>query len=304
MGPAIYRDVAKTFVTRPTTFRVNTIKADRGEVATALRKLGYKITQVAWNKDAFILENKSKRELTEVALYKEGKIYLQSLASMVPPLVLDAQPGERVLDLTAAPGSKTSQIAAQMQKSGELLANELNKVRFFKLQHNMEHLGVVEPVEDMPWVFTLRMEDGSMLTHEYPEYFDKILVDAPCSGEARFVDGEPKTYGFWKLSKIKQLAYTQQKLLFAAWSALKPGGVLVYSTCTMAPEENEVRIDKLLNRLGDEAVVEDITLDGLKHMKPILEWKERKLHRDVGKTLRILPTKEVEGFYIARIGKK
>ncbi|PIT86848.1 MAG: hypothetical protein COU33_00925, partial [Candidatus Magasanikbacteria bacterium CG10_big_fil_rev_8_21_14_0_10_43_6] len=96
----------------------------------------------------------------------------------------------------------------------------------------------------------------------------------------------------------------QQKLLFAAWSALKPGGVLVYSTCTMAPEENEVRIDKLLNRLGDEAVVEDITLDGLKHMKPILEWKERKLHRDVGKTLRILPTKEVEGFYIARIGKK
>ncbi len=215
---------------------------------------------------------------------------------------MDSQPGEKILDLTAAPGSKTSQIAAHMEKKGELVANELNKVRFFRLKHNMVNLGVVG--ENDEWTFTLRMEDGSFLTQEYLEYFDRVLVDAPCSGEARFIDGVPKTYGFWNEKKIKRLAYRQHKLILAAWSALKPGGVLVYSTCTMAPEENEMRIDKLLERLGDEAIVEDITLDGLKHMKPVLQWKKRDLHPDVAKTLRIVPTKEVEGFYIARIRKR
>lgn len=315
MGPALFREVEKTFIDKPTTFRVNTLKATREEIMRELQEHAYKVTQAPWYKDAFILQNKSKRELTELAMYTDGKIYIQSLASMVPPLVMNPLPGERILDLTAAPGSKTSQIAALMEKKGELIANELNKVRFFRLKHNMETLGVVEDTapemtsgeatqKETSWTFTLRMEDGSFLTQEYPEYFDKILVDAPCSGEARFIDGVPKTYGFWNEKKIKRLAYRQQKLLFAAWSALKPGGTLVYSTCTMAPEENEMRIDKLLERLGDEAIVESIHLEGLKHMKPVLEWKKRILNPEVAKTLRIIPTKEIEGFYIAHITKK
>ena len=302
VGSSRLERVLKTFVDKPTTFRVNTIKATKTEIDTVLREKNYKTSHVSWSADAYVLKNQTKRGLTELDVYKEGKIYIQSLASMVPPLVLDPQSGEKVLDLTAAPGSKTSQIAALMKKQGELVANELNKVRFFRLQHNMEHLGVSDTQDG--WEFRMRMEDGSVLCKEHEGYFDKILVDAPCSGEARFINGYPKSYGFWSEHKIKQVAYRQHKLLMAAWYALKPGGVLVYSTCTMAPEENEARIHKLIDRFGEQVVVEKIVLSGVVSIPAILEWKGKVYHKDIKKTFRMLPTSEVEGFYVARLRKR
>ncbi|PIR74039.1 MAG: hypothetical protein COU35_04320 [Candidatus Magasanikbacteria bacterium CG10_big_fil_rev_8_21_14_0_10_47_10] len=302
VGPSLFTEVRKTFVDKPTTFRVNTIKASRDDVKQILVRDGFKIQQVPWYLDAFILQNKSKRELTDHPLYVEGKLYCQSLASMVPPLVLDPKPGEKVLDLTAAPGSKTSQMAARMEQKGELVANELNKVRFFRLKHNMEGLGVIAEKDD--WIFTLRMEDGSVLSLEYPEYFDKILVDAPCSGESRFIEGYPKTYGYWSEHKIKQVSYRQHKLIMAALSALKPGGTLVYSTCTIAPEENEARVSKIKERFGDSLEVVQPSLSGLKTISAVKEWKGKLYHPDVSKTLRILPTKEIEGFFVAQLKKK
>jgi len=304
-GSSLFCDIRKTFVDKPTTFRVNTIKATREEVLEILKQDGFKVDLVPWNRDAFILRNKTKKELTNLRIYREGKIYIQSLASMVPPIVLEPEAGEKVLDLTAAPGSKTSQMAAMMDQKGELVANEINKVRFFRLKHNMEHLGVMDEEELLPdWDFTLRMEDGSVLTMEYPEYFDKVLLDVVCSGEARFIEGYPKTYGYWSEKKIKMLIYRQQKLLFAAWSALKPGGTLVYSTCTMAPEENEARISKFLERIGDEAEVIEFDIEHLKKMPAVMNWKEKDFHPEVSKTLRILPTKDIEGFFVAKIRKK
>lgn len=304
VGLSSFENIRKTFVTRPTTFRVNTIKTLKHEsIKAGLVSKGFKLQSVPWYKDAYILLNKSKRELTELDIYKEGKIYIQSLASMVPPIVLDPKPGEVVLDLTAAPGSKTSQMAAMMNKVGELVANDLNKVRFFKLKANMENLGVVDK-EKLDWKFTLRMEDGAMLALEYAEpYFDKILLDAVCSSEARFVEGEVRTYGYWSEAKIKKMAYLQQKLLLSAWSVLKPGGVLVYSTCTLAPEENESRVSKLLERC-EGAVVEEINIPGLKKLSPAQEWKGRVFDKQVDKTFRVLPTKEIEGFFVAKIRKK
>lgn len=313
VGASSFQVIKDTFVDRPTTFRVNTLKATKEQVKEYLREHNFKVKDVSWYKDAFILDaNASKRELTGEPLYTEGKIYIQSLASMVPPLILDPKPGEKVLDLTAAPGSKTSQMAAIMGKSGELVANELNKVRFFRLKANMEILGVVTPSNsplaggesESDWNFVLRMEDGSVLSKEYPEYFDKILLDAPCSGESRFVEGYPTSYGFWSEHKIKQVAYRQHKLLMAAWTALKPGGTLVYSTCTISPEENEARISKLLERVGDEAEVQEITLPGIKLLSPVLSWKGREYDKAVKKTLRIFPTKEIEGFFVAKIKKR
>ena len=145
-GVSLFREIEKTFVERPTTFRVKAIKTLKHEnIKTYLEDRGFKIRQALWYKDAFVLLNKSKRELTDLDIYNEGKIYIQSLASMIPPLVLDPQPGEKALDLTAAPGSKTSQIAALMGCVGEIVANDNNKIRFFKLKHNMEVLGVSEP---------------------------------------------------------------------------------------------------------------------------------------------------------------
>jgi len=302
VGPVLSGEIRRTFKDKPTTFRINTIKSSKEEILPLLQEKGFKMKKVSWYGDAFILQNKSKRELTELEIYEQGKIYIQSLASMVPPLILNPKPGEKVLDLTAAPGSKTSQIAALMEQKGELVANELNKIRFFRLQHNMETLGVSKEFPD--WKFVLRMEDGSALTEEYLGYFDKILLDTVCSGEARFIEGYPKSYGYWSEKKIKALVYRQQKLLFAAWSALKPGGTLVYSTCTLAPEENEMRISKLVERLGDEAEVISVNIEGLEKLPPVLEWKDRTLHPEVKKTLRILPTQEIEGFFVAKIKKK
>ena len=350
-GVSLFREIEKTFVERRTTFRINTIKSKKEEVIEVLNQNGFKIRQVTWYKDAFVLLNKSKRELTDLDIYNEGKIYIQSLASMIPPLVLDPQPGEKVLDLTAAPGSKTSQIAALIGCVGEIVANDNNKIRFFKLKHNMEVLGVTNTPrpavaghpsprgdfstslleEGVPrggrevfaWQFTLRMEHGGALCREYPEYFDKILLDAPCSAEARFIAGEPKTHGYWKEQKIKEMAYKQWGLLLAAWSALKPGGTLVYSTCTFAPEENELQITKFLERVKDGEILPaqggsasggDIELKDVKRLPIVKTWpssakatagKKNKVVNPevVKKAMRIMPTREIEGFFVVKIMK-
>lgn len=302
LGPALSTQVEKTFVERPVTFRVNTIRSNKKEVRDALHTAGFKTTYVPWYPDAFVLRNKTKRALMELPIYAEGKIYIQSLASMVPPILLEPQPGDRVLDLTAAPGSKTSQIAAHMGLQGELVANDSNKVRFFKLKHNMELLGVVDERPD--WSFSLRLEYGSKLCQEYEGYFDKILLDAPCTAEARFVQGKAKTYAYWSERKIKEMAYKQRKLLFSALSALRFGGTLVYSTCTMAPEENEVQMHRILEKYGDVVEVVPIKLAGLKRAASIKIWKNKQMHAGVEHTLRILPTAEIEGFFVAKMKKK
>ncbi len=309
-------EILASFVERPTTLRINRIKCpvvydihdkkQPDEVIEFLKQAGFDLEQVAWYPDAYILRNKTKRELTETEPYKEGKIYIQSLASMAPPLVLDPKPGEKVLDLTAAPGSKTSQIAALMEMKGELVANDNNKVRFFKLKHNMELLGVGKGVvkdQDLPWKFMLRMEHGGDLCREYPDYFDKILLDAPCSAEARFVTNNPNTFGYWSERKIKEMAYKQRSLLFAAWGALKPGGRLVYSTCTFAPEENEFQIERLLDRYPD-CELEKIGFPLPLPLPSLKSWKNKDLPVALQNTYRIKPTREVEGFFVAQLRKK
>lgn len=324
VGATAASEIRKTFVRRPTTFRVNRVKCpivldqygkkQPDELIQNLQRDGFQLEKVSWYSDAYILRNKSKRELIDLEIYQQGKIYVQSLASMVPPLVLDPQSGEKILDLTAAPGSKTSQMAALMKKNGELVANDNNKIRFFKLKHNMELLGVgdgisssktprnVSATESHIWQFILRMEHGAQICQEYPNYFDKILLDAPCSAEARFVEGEPKSYGYWKESKVKEMAFKQRTLLLAAWGALKPGGTLVYSTCTFAPEENELQIARLLERFPD-AEIQPITIDLAKALSPLKSWKNKELPKELKATYRIMPTKEVEGFFVAKIKK-
>ncbi len=299
IAPGSYSQVERSFETRPTTLRINTIRADRLETLDQLKREGFKVNSVPWYYDAFILTNRSKRELTDTTVYKEGRIYLQSLASMVPVLVLDPKPGERVLDLTAAPGSKTSQIAAAMQCKGELIANDVNKIRFFKLKHNMELLGICSEEKTF---CSLNLSDGYKLTLKYPEYFDKVLLDAPCSAEARFVKKDIKSYGYWSEKKIKEMDYKQRQLIFAAWGALKPGGVMVYSTCTFAPEENELQIGRLIEK-RDGVEVLPAMIPNLRTLPILKEWKGETIPIEVSKCMRIFPTEQIEGFFVAKIRK-
>lgn len=327
-GSFFFKQVQITFVSRPVTFRINTIKNSRKEVMDELSANGLKVKTVPWYSDALILINKKQSELEKTGLYQNGKIYLQSLASMIPPLVLAPQPGEKVLDLTAAPGSKTSQIAAMMHLQGELVANDNNEIRFQKLRHNLALLGCCPFLNchpersegSVPLVSgqihrfalndseerrfcTVYNENGHKLCQRFPNYFDKILLDAPCSAEARIILAEHRTYGFWNERNIKDLAFAQRQLLRAAWGALKPGGVLVYSTCTFAPEENEAQISKFLESFPEAKIIES-RLDGLQKAEPVVKWKDKELNKKVKKCWRLLPTNNVEGFFICKILKK
>lgn len=235
--------VASFSVKRLTTFRTNTLLADDSEVMDRLRDDRIPFERVKNIQHAFFARQSSSKELLEHPLCLEGKIYLQGLSSMLPPLILDPKQGERVLDLCAAPGSKTSQMAAIMKNSGKIVAMESDKIRFEKLQNtiNVQKAGIVE----------LMFGDSALLCKSMPDSFDKILADVPCSAEGRINLADKKSYSFWSLKNIIAHAKLQRRLLRSAIFSLKPGGTLVYSTCTLAPLENELMIDWLLGEYSN-----------------------------------------------------
>jgi tRNA (cytosine49-C5)-methyltransferase len=276
-------------------FRTNTLKTTTEELEKQLEKQDFEIEKVSWYHDAFILKNKSVRELTETEEYKQGKIYIQNLSSMIPALVLDPKPDEKILDLCAAPGSKTTQIASLMQNQGEIIANDLSRQRLYKLTANLHMYGVTHTK-------TLSFP-GQMIWKKFPEYFDKTLVDVPCSMEGRIRLDDPKTYEDWKLGKIKELETKQKYLLRSAISATKVGGVIVYSTCTLAPEENEGVLDWIIKKTGDAIEIEKIEIPNLELQPGIKEWN-KPFSAAITAAARIHPSQKMEGFFIAKIRKK
>jgi len=288
--------VLKSFCHRkPSTFRANTLKISADELEKKLKDLGIETERVSWYKDAFILKNVSQKVLTETELYKRGYVYVQGLSSMIPALILDPKPHEKVLDITAAPGSKTTQMATLMENTGEILANDKSHVRNFKLKANITLQGVTNThITQMP---------AQILWKKLPEYFDKTLVDVPCSMEGRFYTEDPKTYKDWSTKKIQFLEEQQKYILWSAISATKPGGSIVYSTCTLAPEENEGVIDWILKKLKDAIIIEEIFLHNVPIDKSIIQWNNRTYNQQIQKTVRILPSSSMEGFFIAKIKK-
>ncbi|MBA3723863.1 MAG: RsmB/NOP family class I SAM-dependent RNA methyltransferase [Candidatus Levybacteria bacterium] len=275
-------------------FRVNTLKATTDEVRDILFALGYEITPVSWYKDAFVMHNKSIRELTETDIYIKGCIYIQNLSSMIPALVMDPQRDEKILDIAAAPGSKTTQIAALMQNTGELTANDLSYKRLFKLRENISQAGVTNAkVLNLP---------GESFWKQLPEYFDRTLVDVPCSMEGRMLATDPKTYKDWSTKKVKQLSKLQKYLLRSAISCTKPGGTIVYSTCTLSPEENEEVVEWAIEKANGAVVVEKIVLPEIPLMQGLTQWR-KKTFNHVANTARVVPSLTMEGFYIAKLHK-
>lgn len=275
--------------------RINTIKTTKEKLLQVFETHEVEYEELPWYPNGFIIKNKTTRELTELDSYKQGFFYIQSTSSMIPALVLDPQPEEKILDIAAAPGSKTTQIAAIMGNSGEIVANEVSRTRIYKLEENLRQQGVTNT--------KLRIGLGEKIWQEYPEYFDKTLVDVPCSMEGRFRCDEQNSYDHWSPKKVKLIAKQQQWLLRSAISATKPGGLIVYSTCTLSVEENEEIIDWILKKEKNNIVVENIALDGLIRNKSILNWKYKTFHADIEKTLRINPSKTMEGFFIAKLRK-
>lgn len=274
---------------RFTTLRVNNLKYNIQDLMKYFKDINIKFDRVLWYKDALVIKNANEKDLQKLEIYKEGKIYLQSLPSMIPPLVLAPEEGDRVLDLTAAPGGKTTEMASIMNGKGYILANELDKLRCERLKYNVEMQGadIVEVVNGR----------GEKIGENYKEQFDKVLLDAPCSGEGRFTIYNIQSYKQWSMKTVNELVKTQKKLFKSAYEALKPGGTLVYSTCTLNKLENEQIIDWALNNFNIKQ--ERIELD----IKQAVPAFSNGFDKNVGKAIRILPSKDMEGFFVSKFTK-
>ncbi|MDP3787278.1 MAG: RsmB/NOP family class I SAM-dependent RNA methyltransferase [Candidatus Omnitrophota bacterium] len=292
--PSDYPKICETFLhKKEQTFRINYLKTDLPHLREDLGREGIKYREIHWPKGSFILKSAAK-DLRKSPLYLEGKVYMQNASSMIPPILLSPQKGEKILDMCAAPGAKTTQIASLAGSDIELIALEKMEVRFQKLLATLRIQGID--------FVKARLLDGFWVKEKYPGYFDKVLLDAPCSGEALFDVRNHKTYGFWNEKRVKEVSRRQKILIASAIASLRKGGELVYSTCTFSPEENEEVIDWALSKFKEiEMVPIQIPISNIK--RGLVGWKDKKYPSDLRLTLRILPNEIMEGFFIAKLRK-
>ena len=277
--------------------RCNTLKISIEDLKKKLEEKGWKIKQPFkdFPEIMIVISDLQPGELGRALEHLLGYYYIQEIASMLPVLALNPKGHERVLDLCASPGSKTTQIAARMSNKGLLIANEVKFGRIKILSANTERCGV------MNMLITKR--DGIALCKRLKEenfLFDKVLLDAPCSGEGTFRSA-PKGLEMWNIKTIENLSRLQKALIASAIEILVPGGELVYSTCTHAPEENEEIVDFALKNFNVK--IEKINLP-IKTRSGITIWKEKSYSPDVKLSCRIYPQdNDTEGFFIAKIRK-
>ena len=273
----------------PSVVRVNTIKADPGRARRALDAEGIDYEPVDWHDHLLRLPDGSPGTNWP---YFHGWLHGQEEVSAVPALAVDPQPGEQIWDSCAAPGSKTTQLSALMDDRGLVVGNDNNLGRLSSLRHNAERLGVTNLV--------VTKQDGrnfSLKPFDFDE-FDRAIVDAPCSCEGT-IRKNPTTLEEWTLEHVHSVAAVQKGILSRAVQATKPGGTVVYSTCTFAPEENEAVVDHVLETEDCEVVGFDCPLDSV---SGITEWEDDSYDPSVEQTHRIYPhLNDTGGFYCAKL---
>ncbi|MEO2154773.1 MAG: RsmB/NOP family class I SAM-dependent RNA methyltransferase [Nanoarchaeota archaeon] len=277
--------------------RINTLKINIDELKKILEERGFKLKQIPWVKEGFWVEwkeeDKERFDLGNTFEHFLGLYYVQEAASMIPPVVLDPKPNELVLDMAAAPGSKTTQMAMYMKNKGTIIANDKSFDRTKILAMNIQRMSVTNTI------ITTKDARNFRFTTLRP---DKILLDAPCSATGAIRKSFDAMTKF-KPKTVFTLANLQKQLLDTAFQILKEGGTLVYSTCSVDVEENEAVIDWLLNKY-ENAKLEPIKLEGLKSEEHILEWRGKEFNEEIKETIRIMPySGEMEGFFIAKIKK-
>ena len=239
-----------------------------------------------------------RRDIGNLVEHSLGYIYIQEASSLIPPIVLEPKKNEVVLDMCASPGSKTTQIAQYMKNTGLLIANDYKGMRLAPLGMNIQRMGITNTL--------LTLMEGRYFTKfkENP-IFDKVLVDAPCSGTGN-IRRSLKTLLIWNPDMIKRLSGSQKQLLRTGFEILKFGGTLVYSTCTLEPEENEAVVDSLLKEYPN-AKLQKIDAKKLKinHSSAVLKFEGKEYSSEIEKCLRIFPQdNDSEGFFVAKIKKE
>lgn len=271
---------------RKAALRINTLKGNGEKLFSVL---GEKLSPVPWTSDGYFYPD--TMQPGKSPLHEAGAYYIQEPSAMLPAELLKAQPGECILDLCAAPGGKTTKIAADMKGEGLLVANEIHPKRAAILSSNVERMGIKNAV--------VTNESSDRLLKKFPEFFDRILVDAPCSGEGMFRKDE-EARAQWSEENVIKCAVRQKEILHNAAAMLRPGGRLVYSTCTFSPEENEKMIVDFLNDHPEFSVEKTDTPPCISNGRPELAGNDER----AASTFRIWPhLTEGEGHFAAVLKK-
>lgn len=268
---------------RKVTLRVNTIKTNSSEIEKVLEENNIKYKKISWYSEGYIIENVRENEIKNLDIYKNGEIYLQSLSSMLPPIILEPKENTDILDMTAAPGGKTTEIATLVVNKARITAIEMNKIRAQKLKYNIEKQGAT-------CVYIME-QDARKLNDFFS--FDNVLLDAPCSGSGTININDTKLEKTFTEQLIKKSKKSQNELLKKAIKVLKKGSEMVYSTCSILQEENENIIENVLKENKVEIV--DIDFKGIEDIP--------KLPTRIEGTLCVAPTKDYEGFFVAKLKK-
>jgi 16S rRNA (cytosine1407-C5)-methyltransferase len=277
----------------PRAIRVNLLKSSAVELESFIQSLNYSIEKIPFGSDGYILRHDFV-PLSHTLFYFTGQFMYQGVSSQLPVLCLDVQPGDRVLDLTAAPGSKSTQLAAMMNNQGMLVLNDYSTSRMQALNANMQRCGVTN--------YTLLKHRGQDLGRLLPNIFDKVLCDVPCTATGT-LNAHPEIRSWWNTKKLYKLANIQYYLLVSAIKTLKTGGELVYSTCSIAPEENEQVINRVLQSYPVEVIPAPNHLkvsfeDGLK------SYNGEIFDKTLRHAIRIFPDEhQMEGFFVIRLRK-
>lgn len=265
---------------RPVTLRINTIKSNKEKIKKELTKNEIKFKEVKWNKEALIIENVREEEIKKLEIYENGEIYLQSLSSMIPPIILEPQSGENILDMAAAPGGKTTQMSAISNNEAMITACEKNKIRAERLKYNLNKQGANR--------VNVMLEDARKLDEFFS--FDKILLDAPCSGSGTLNINQNIEKIFTK-ELVERSTKIQEELLKKAIKILKTGKEMVYSTCSILMQENE----NILRKVISKSNVEIVPIENIQEI-PLLPVS-------IEGTICVCPTELYEGFFVAKIRK-
>lgn len=269
---------------RPVTLRVNTIKTSVEEVKEKLNNEKIEFCEIPIIRNALIIKNVRESVIQELDIYKNGEIYMQSLSSIMPPIILQPKEDEDILDMAAAPGGKTTEIAAITENKAHITACEMNSIRAERLKYNIEKQGATS-------VYVMQ-KDSRTIDDFFS--FDRILLDAPCSGSGTLNINDEKLTKYFTEKLIEKSRKTQLELLRKALKILKPGHEMVYSTCSILKEENEDIVEKVLKEFNAEIV--PIEFEKMEEL-PLLPTK-------IKGTLCIMPNELFEGFFIAKLKKK
>ena len=273
-------------------FRINTLKTTIKALIKRLKDKGWVLHKVPWCSEGYWVNYRPKA-IGNTLEHFLGYYYSQEPASMIPPLLMELKSGLKVLDMAASPGSKTGQIAGLMSDEGLIIANDLLINRVSILKANLQRLGVRSAV------ITRR---SAVSFKRLPEFFDRVLLDAPCSGEG-IIRKNPYVAVQWNHKNFLKFSRVQKELIMSAYKTLKPGGILVYSTCSLAPEEDEEVINHLLEHTN--AKLMPARLKGLKSREGVTEWHGLKMNSAIKDCARIYPQdNNTIGFFAAKVMKQ